>query len=117
MDNQRKKRILKIGFILGGFLLLINGVVLISQTKLVYGAVHLFASILNFGMLLNFKATGLKQKLEDAIFIMNSILSMLIAIDYIQDGSNYIHYAWILSSILFLLALVYKKLKTRPTKV
>lgn len=111
MDKKRKDKLSRFGFILGGFLLLLNGVVSIGQTKLIFGLVQIFGSILNFGMLSNFKSIRSKQILEAFIFVMNSVISLLIAINYFKAGSTYIQYMWMFSSIMFLLALIYKKRK------
>lgn len=112
--KSKKERILRFGFILGGFLLLMNGVVAISQTKLLYGLIQILGSILNFGMLLNLKSVNYKQKLEDLIFVMNSVIALIVAFEYINLGGKYIQYVWIFTSILYIAVLVIKNRKTIP---
>ena len=107
MENKRKKRFARAAFMLGGLLLLMNGIVLIGESKVVFGIIQVIASFLNFGMLRNFKNLKAKRNLEYGVFIMNIIISLLIARDYIQAGSSYIHYVWIFSAILYTVALVF----------
>lgn len=111
---NKKRRILRFGFLLGGFLLLMNGVIAISQAKLIFGIIQILVSLLNFGMLFNFKSINSKQKLEDLIFIMNSLIALIIAFEYIRTGGQYIQYVWMFTSILYIVVLVIKRRKNMP---
>ncbi|GAB5564267.1 MAG: hypothetical protein Wins2KO_13300 [Winogradskyella sp.] len=115
MNNiNRKKKLARFSFILGGLLLLMNGIVSINETKLTFGIIQIFSSMLNFGMLLNIKLISVKQKTEDLILVMNSIIASIIAFEYLKSGGKYIQYAWLLTSIIYLVVLFIKKRKTMP---
>jgi len=90
-----------------------NGVIAISQTKLTFGIIQILVSLLNFGMLFNFKSISTKQYLGDLILIMNSLVALIIAFEYIKTGGKYIQYVWMFTSVLYLVVLVIKKRKAR----
>lgn len=111
MKSERKKRLSRFGFILGGILLMMNGVIALGQSQIAFGLIQIILAILNFAMLFNFIKLKSKLKMDDLIFILNSLIALIIAISYIKAGGEYIQYVWILTSIIYIVALLYKKRK------
>lgn len=114
MNQQRKERITRAVFVLNGFLFLLGGVGLLNDGKIVFGIAQIIASVLNFGMLSKFRKTEYKYLLELLILVVNVIVCVLIAIDYIQMGKMYIQYMWIIAAIISTIALIVKLVKDKP---
>ncbi|MEM9823691.1 MAG: hypothetical protein AAF985_21575 [Bacteroidota bacterium] len=68
--------------------------------------------MLNFAMLLNVKSFPAKQRIEDLIFVINSIIALVIAYEYQTSGAKYIQFAWGLTSIIYVVVLIIRKRKT-----
>lgn len=111
MSSKRKKRLARFGFILGGLLFLMNGIAALSQTQFVFGLLQLVGALLNFGMLVKLKSIDAKQKLTNYIFGINSIIALVIAFQYVKTGGRYIQYVWILTAVVYMLALITKNKK------
>ena len=88
-----------------------NGILAISKANLFFGIIQIVGSVLNFGILLNTKSISAKQKTEDLILVMNSMIALIIAFEYFKDGGKYIQYVWMLTSILYIIVLVIKRSK------
>lgn len=101
MTSDRKKRLSRVGFILGGLLLLMNGLVALGANQPLFGSIQLVAAGLNIGMLFKSFSERSKQRLEALLFLMNSVMSLFIAIGYVQSGAHYIQYVWIFSALLY----------------
>ena len=53
------------------------------------------------------------------LFLVNSALSIFIALDYYNSGSQYLHFAWFFVAFLFIIAAIrnYIKLKKNPQNI
>lgn len=102
MNTKRKNRIIRISFLLNGFLFLMGGVNLMGEQKILFGLIQIIAAILNFGMLTNIKSETNKYHLSISIFIVNIFVAISIAVNYIQSGTQYIQYVWFLVAFLTL---------------
>lgn len=105
---KNKKKFAKIAFILNGFLFLMNGVMLIDTSQFAFGSIHLVAAVFNFSMLYNFKNFKINASFDYVIFILNIIISAVVAIQYMQAGKSYIQYPWLIAALLSTFALVLK---------
>ena len=105
---KNKKKVAKIAFIINGFLFLMNGIVLINENQLLFGLLYLLAVIFNFGMLYNFKNFKVNESFDYVIFVLNIIISIIVAIQYIQAGKSYIQYAWFIAALFSTIALILK---------
>ncbi len=112
MNATRKKRLSKFGFILGAFLFLLSGINAISEGQYVFAAIQILAAILNIGMLFQFNNARKRQIGEMLIFLLNSIIALVIAIQYIQSGTQGIQYVWLVTALLYLVVMLIKKRKT-----
>jgi len=108
MKSKNKKKFTRIAFILNGFLFLMNGIVLINDNQLVFGLLHLVAVIFNFGMLYNFKNFKVNESFDYIIFVLNIIICIIVAIQYIEAGKSYIQYAWFIAALFSTIALILK---------
>ncbi|XOV93619.1 MAG: hypothetical protein ACFHWX_02690 [Bacteroidota bacterium] len=106
MNSSRKERLTKITFILNGTLFLLGGVAVIDEGNLALGLFQLFTSLLNYVMLIRFSNTRIRQGFEYAMYIMNIVIALLVAFEYIKMGKSYIQYAWILAAILSAFAFI-----------
>jgi len=114
ISERKKKRAGKIAFILNGLLFVLNGVVIVGEAKLFFGIIQIIAGLLNFGMLSQKIKPQTRNILDYAIFLINIVIALLIALDYSQQGKAYIQYAWIFISVLYFLALLYKIYLKKP---
>lgn len=109
MNSKRKNKFSKIAFLLNGLLFLIAGIGLIKDSKLTLGILQLFAAMINLAMILNFKNEKIKRMLDYAILMMNIVVSLSIAVDYMLVGKSFIQYAWIIAAFVSLIALIKKR--------
>lgn len=75
---------------------------------------QLLAAFLNLSMLVPFKSRPMKGKLELGILVMNILVALSIAIDYILIGKTYIQYAWMLVAIMSCVTLLIKLRRRNP---
>ncbi|MBR9920466.1 MAG: hypothetical protein GYB31_06470 [Bacteroidetes bacterium] len=115
MDTEKKKRVLKIAFLLNGFLFLLGGVGLVQDGKWGMAVLQFLAAAFNIMMVLPLFKESVKTRLNVLILGMNVMVTASIAWDYHLSGANYIQYAWLTAAVMSLLALfVYLKKKKPP---
>ncbi|MEZ4917968.1 MAG: hypothetical protein R2792_02590 [Saprospiraceae bacterium] len=104
---QRKAKALKGVSILNGFLFLLSGVGFIEKGKLLFGFLQILASALNLRVaFMKSPDSPAARMLNRAIGIMNILIPISIAVDYIQSDSKYIHFAWIFVALLSLFVFI-----------
>ncbi len=112
--KMRKEKLTRAAFLLNGFLFLMGGVDLVQNEKIVFAAIQLIASLLNFGVLAGFKNEKIKKNLNTLILLMNVVVSLSVGIDYHLSGKSFIQYAWYLAALVSIIALVVQLRKSQP---
>lgn len=106
MNQARRNRIIRISYLLNALLFFVGGFELLGNDKLGFAIIQFMASSLNlFGFLftLNPKTnTSFKQ----SILVLDILVAMSVAVNYAQEGKQYIQYAWALAAVMNLVALV-----------
>ena len=119
MKPEQKKRFIRLANLLNGLIFLLGAVALLKESKTVLAIPQLVASVLNFSLLLKIRNDKLALGMSIAVFVLNILVCLTIAVDYFLSGSSYIQYAWILAAVLSLIALIFllKRFKNRPDEV
>ncbi len=104
MNAARKKRFIRMAFLLNGLLFLLGGLDFFGDDKLFLGMLEIFAGMLNLAMLRKAKPRAVKEFLGYAILLMNVVVALSIAIDYFQMGKSYIQYMWLAAAAMSLIA-------------
>lgn len=103
--KARLQLLLRVSFLLSGFLMLMGGLSMLEQDKLAFAAIQLIAAALNLAILIRFKSTRLLKMLNKAILLMNVLVCASVGVDYTLAGKDYIQYVWFFAAVLSLVAL------------
>lgn len=112
---KTKERLSKVVFALNAFLFLLSAIGLGEQGKWLLATIQGLAAALNIILLLRFLSMKSRKLLGQAVFIMNVLVCLSVAIDYQSSGSNYIHFAWYLAALISLLAIFINRKKAKPS--
>lgn len=115
MNQKKHKPIERITFLLNGFVFILNGVILTSDLKLIFGLIQILAGISNI-IMLAVKIERTKQKLYYLIFVLNILVALATSFDYFILGKKYIQYVWILIALLSLITLIMHSKKVKKVK-
>ena len=113
IKENRKRKISRILFILNSFLFLISGIDLLTNNKLIFASLQIFAAMLNLSMIVEFKHKQINKKIELLVLVMNIIICIFMAFDYIQSGKSYIQYIWMFAAIMSAIALLIQLQKNK----
>ena len=102
MKKAKRKRLSKIVGALNGALFLMGAFSLFGEGKIFFGVLQLIASVFNFIGLARFGNLNVNFFFQQAILLMNVIVALSVAIDYVNKGTQYIQYVWMLTALLSL---------------
>lgn len=107
---MQKERIIRFSTILAALLFAMSALSFFKSGQVLYGFILLIISGLNIAVLVFLKDR--KQITNIVLNFMNSVAAGVTTYDYIQRETDYIHYVWMLTTLMFLaltLYLVFKK--------
>ena len=117
MTPERKKILTKISFAINGLVFLLSGIEVLEDSKITLCMLLFAASLVNFLMIPAFRRNKTTGIIGLAVFVMNIVAAISMAIDYFVSGSRYIQYAWILIALLSALGFIIQLRKLRtPTE-
>lgn len=107
---MQKERIFRFSTILAALLFAMSALSFFKAGQVLFGFILLIISGLNITILIFLKDR--KRTTDIVLNFMNAVAAGITAYDYIQRETDYIHYVWILTTLMFLsltLYLVFKK--------
>ena len=107
--TNKKKRLTRSMFMLNALLFIVSGLSLLGEQKFAFGIIQIIGGIINFAML--FLTEKHQKNGSLLILVINVIVSLLVAYDFVKSGKTYLQYAWIMAAIFYLTAFIisYKK--------
>jgi hypothetical protein len=115
MAEKNTKKEIRI-LLLNTFVFFLGAYDAFTQDKITLFLILIVTALANSSMLL---FTGnLKSGLNLFVFFLNAMIAFFVARDYYLDGSHYIHYAWIMAGMIYLIATVfiYSREKDKSSK-
>ena len=107
---MQKERIFRFSTILAILLFAMSALSFFKAGQVLYGFILLIISFLNITILVFLKD---RKRITDIVLnFMNAVAAGITAYDYIQRETDYIHYVWILTTLMFLVLtfyLIFKK--------
>ena len=102
----KKERLYKFTYIINGLIFLVGAVQMFEENKPLFGIVQVLAGISNLFMLILLGKQKIKDLLTYLIYIFNILVAVSVSVYYFTSGKNYIQYAWILVSIMYVIVLI-----------
>ena len=107
MRTARKDRLAKASFILDAFVFMMGAFAFFMEMKYFLGTLQVIAGLLNLSMLF-WKNQNISNRFTKVLLIANIVVALSVAYDFYSRGTDYIHYVWLLTAIVSLVALVIK---------
>lgn len=104
--KSRKEKLKKAIFALNGCLFLLSGITACLDWKIVFGIIQIIAGLINLSFLLKRLTATQKNGLQILVYLMNIIVAITVALDYYNEGTEYIQYVWILTALISVIPLV-----------
>ena len=109
---------MRVPFALNGFLFALGGFTLINEHAIWSGLIQIFASLLNFSILLKSINIRWRSRINEAILIMNIVVALSIASNYHTSGKSYIQYAWLMTALMsFVVLFLYFRKKGESIRI
>lgn len=105
MKPERKERINRLVFTLNGFLFVLGGIAPLIEGKLFLGGIQLAAGLFNLLLLLPFTQIRTRVWLNRVVLLLNIVVAISVALDYISAGKRFIQYVWFLAALGSFIAL------------
>ncbi|MFK7949923.1 MAG: hypothetical protein AB8G11_20200 [Saprospiraceae bacterium] len=107
---MQKERIIRFSTILAALLFAMSALSFFKAGEIIFGFILLIISGLNIIVLMFLKDR--KRTTDIVLNFMNAVAAGITTYDYIQRETDYIHYVWILTTLMFIsltLYLIFKK--------
>lgn len=102
---MQKERIIRFSTILAALLFAMSALSFFKAGQALFGFILLIISAVNIATLVFLK--NRKRTTNIVLNFMNAVAAGTTAYDYIQKETNYIHYVWILTTLMFLILALY----------
>ena len=106
MPTPSRKKFVQIALALNGFVFLAGGLLDYSSGHVMLGVGQFIIALLNLILLLRKLATNSQNLVNGLIFLLNVAVAIAISIKCIQEGKQYIQYAWMLAAFVSLVAFI-----------
>lgn len=109
---EKNKRLQRLSF-LNGALFLLGSLNFFESEKYLFAIIIIGAALINF--YIGFRPSTSFSIKNYGVNFFNFIVAVVIAWDYIQQGTNYIQYLWMFIAFMYLVVLLIFYLKKRST--
>ena len=114
-NSSKKQRSIRFVLIVNAFTLFMGGLHFVGDGKIGFGSLQFITAALNVALLFTNTPARTSYCLYLLLFALNILIAISIAYDYIQQGSKYIQYMWMLTAGITLGASIVFARKNKTT--
>ena len=106
MDQARKDLLIRVSYLMNALLFFMGGFVLIEDERVLFAIIQFIASSLNLLGFLFALDRRVAFRFKQSVLLVDILVAMSVAVNYAQEGRQYIQYAWAVAAVFTLVALI-----------